>query len=102
MQKDYVQQGCITSNKNKLAGNKKTKRGLSNITLIFFIFIIFIFISILFFITKNEKMSFFNRKILPSRVELINSLPSKSEERWRYIKELENMGTDQKNFKNSI
>ncbi|KLN97026.1 cell division protein FtsN [Moellerella wisconsensis] len=92
-QRDYVARGRTAARRKKGPGKKKQPQGLSKTTLTVAVVIVIVFIGGLFFITQNKKD-------VPQTVEAIksvkpaNTLPPKPEERWRYIKELENRGVD--------
>lgn len=93
-QRDYVARGRTAARRKKGPGKKKQPQGLSKTTLAVAVVIVVMFIGGLFFITQNKKQD------IPQTVEAIksvkpaNTLPPKPEERWRYIKELENRGVD--------
>ncbi|MGP1956799.1 MAG: SPOR domain-containing protein [Arsenophonus sp. NC-PE1-MAG3] len=100
-QKDYVRLGRTIPRKNMRSGKKKLNQGLPKATLTVAILIIVIFITGLYYITKNKPVPVFNKKILTNNSQLVTSLPPKPEERWRYIKELEKRDIDLPNFNNS-
>ncbi|MGP1958618.1 MAG: SPOR domain-containing protein [Arsenophonus sp. NC-CH8-MAG3] len=100
-QKDYVRLGCTIPRKNTRSGKKKINQGLLKTTLTLATLIVVIFICGLYYITQNKRVPVFNKKILTNNSQVFISLPPKPEERWRYIKELENRDIDLPNFNNS-
>ncbi|MGP1954640.1 MAG: SPOR domain-containing protein [Arsenophonus sp. NC-QC1-MAG3] len=101
-QKDYVRLGRTILYKNTRSGKKKLNQGLPKTTLTVAILIVIIFIGSLYYITQNKRVPVFNKKILSNNSQLVTSLPPKPEERWRYIKELENRDIALPDFNNSI
>ncbi len=67
---------------------KYQAQGLPKATLAVAVALVAIFIGGLYFITHNKQKS--EPEILPKHSQQNNGLPPKPEERWRYIKELEN------------
>ncbi len=92
-QRDYVARGRTSARRKKSSPKKKKTQGLPKTTLAVAIAIVLIFIGGLYFISQNKK-------VVPQGIENLkpvkpaNTLPPKPEERWRYIKELENRGVD--------
>ncbi|MFP3029372.1 MAG: SPOR domain-containing protein [Arsenophonus sp.] len=104
VQKDYVRRGRITTpRKNKYLEKKKTNQGVPKAIFAVAIVIVVIFISVLYYITKNKRVPILNKRTFLNNNHSVINLPPKPEERWRYIKELEKMGmgADLLNFNNS-
>lgn len=90
-QRDYVGRGQSSARRKKTTKSKgkKAAKGLPLTTLIAAIAIVALFIGGLFFITHNKKESVETTSPAIGQ-HPANSLPPKPEERWQYIKELEN------------
>lgn len=90
-QRDYVGRAQTSARRKKTTKSKgkKTTKGLPLTTLIVAIAIVALFIGGLYFITHNKKEAV---EISPSLTgkHPANTLPPKPQERWQYIKELEN------------
>lgn len=90
-QRDYVGRGQTSTRRKKTtkSKNKKAAKGLPLTTLIVAIAIVALFIGGLYFITHNKKEA---AQIAPAITgqHPANNLPPKPQERWQYIKELEN------------
>ena len=90
-QRDYVGRGQTSARRKKTTKSKgkKAAKGLPLTTLIAAIAIVALFIGGLYFITQNKKES--AQTTSPATGQHpANTLPPKPEERWQYIKELEN------------
>lgn len=89
-QRDYVSRGRSTATRRKAPGRKKrSSPKVSKTVVALAVALLVIFIGGLYFITHNKP----NETPLLSPTNnprLGNGLPPKPEERWRYIKELEN------------
>ncbi|MBD2809321.1 cell division protein FtsN [Xenorhabdus sp. Vera] len=88
-QRDYVSRGR-TNPRQKSTGKKKNQsQGLPKTTLAVAVALVVVFIGGLYFIVQNKKESVQNEP-QPSHQTKGHGLPPKPEERWSYIKELEN------------
>ncbi|MGL9769232.1 MAG: SPOR domain-containing protein [Sodalis sp. (in: enterobacteria)] len=90
IQRDYVGRGESSSIKRKTTNSKKNRSSLgkSKTIIVLVAAILIIFISDLYFIAHNKSE---DTVIMPNHSKNTeNGLPPKPEERWRYIKELEN------------
>lgn len=90
-QRDYVGRGQTSARRKKTtkSKNKKAAKGLPLTTLIAAIAIVALFIGGLYFITHNKKEAIETAPTITGQ-HPANSLPPKPQERWQYIKELEN------------
>ncbi|MBG3130079.1 SPOR domain-containing protein [Proteus mirabilis] len=90
-QRDYVGRGQTSARRKKTtkSKNKKAAKGLPLTTLIAAIAIVALFIGGLYFITHNKKEAVETMPTITGQ-HPANSLPPKPQERWQYIKELEN------------
>lgn len=89
-QKDYVSRGRSGA-RRKNTGRKKSSPIISKTVVVLAVAVLVVFIGGLYFITHNKPE---DDAILPTQaVRPGNGLPPKPEERWRYIKELENRQT---------
>ncbi|MCW7549411.1 cell division protein FtsN [Photorhabdus sp. APURE] len=87
-QRDYVSRGRSNTRRKNTDKKKYQTQGLPKATLAVAVALVIIFIGGLYFITHNKQES--APDTLPKHVQQNNGLPPKPEERWRYIKELEN------------
>ncbi|WP_109392125.1 cell division protein FtsN [Proteus cibi] len=90
-QRDYVGRGQTSARRKKTtkSKSKKAAKGLPLTTLIATIAIVALFIGGLYFITHNKKEAVETTPTITGQ-HPANSLPPKPQERWQYIKELEN------------
>ncbi|MBJ2109872.1 SPOR domain-containing protein [Proteus terrae] len=90
-QRDYVGRGQTSARRKKTtkSKSKKAAKGLPLTTLIAAIAIVALFIGGLYFITHNKKEAVETTPTVTGQ-HPANSLPPKPQERWQYIKELEN------------
>ncbi|MEQ5326091.1 SPOR domain-containing protein [Proteus sp. fly-1008] len=90
-QRDYVGRGQTSARRKKTtkSKSKKAAKGLPLTTLITAIAIVALFIGGLYFITHNKKEAVETEPAITGQ-HPANSLPPKPQERWQYIKELEN------------
>ncbi|MBG3012000.1 SPOR domain-containing protein [Proteus mirabilis] len=90
-QRDYVGRGQTSARRKKTtkSKSKKAAKGLPLTTLIAAIAIVALFIGGLYFITHNKKEAVETTPAITGQ-QPANSLPPKPQERWQYIKELEN------------
>ncbi|QNH65850.1 cell division protein FtsN [Proteus faecis] len=90
-QRDYVGRGQTSARRKKTtkSKSKKAAKGLPLTTLIAAIAIVALFIGGLYFITHNKKEAVETTPAITGQ-HPANSLPPKPQERWQYIKELEN------------
>lgn len=90
-QKDYVGRGRSTRSGRNNRTNRNKKRsggaGISRLMPALAIAVLVVFIGGLWFITHHKKSE---PTVVPNHKVTGNSLPPKPEERWKYIKELEN------------
>ncbi|MEL4016475.1 cell division protein FtsN [Dryocola clanedunensis] len=89
-QKDYVRRGQSTGTRRKKSTSRKKQRNLPSVspTMVAIAAAVLVaFIGALYFITHHKKDE---SEVLPGHKVTGNGLPPKPEERWRYIKELEN------------
>ncbi|WP_202305713.1 cell division protein FtsN [Dryocola clanedunensis] len=89
-QKDYVRRGQSTGTRRKKSTSRKKQRNLPSVspTMVAIAAAVLVaFIGALYFITHHKKDE---SEVLPGHKVSGNGLPPKPEERWRYIKELEN------------
>ncbi|WP_455820477.1 cell division protein FtsN [Pseudomonas cerasi] len=90
-QKDYVGRGRSTGTRRKKTNNRGKKRssgsGVSKIMIVLAVAVLVTFIGGLWFIAHHKKE---DTPAIPDHKATGNGLPPKPEERWRYIKELEN------------
>nr|WP_024966157.1 cell division protein FtsN [Pantoea sp. IMH] len=89
-QKDYVGRGRSTGTRRKKSNSRSKKRssgsGVSKIMMVLAVAVLVSFIGGLWFIAHQKK----EETPVPDHKAVGNGLPPKPEERWRYIKELEN------------
>lgn len=89
-QKDYVGRGRSTGTRRKKTNSRSKKRssgsGVSKIMVVLAVAVLVSFIGGLWFIAHQKK----EETPVPDHKAVGNGLPPKPEERWRYIKELEN------------
>lgn len=88
-QRDYVGRGQTSARRKKTTKSKKAAKGLPLTTLIAAIAIVALFIGGLYFITHDKKEAVETTPTITGQ-HPANSLPPKPQERWQYIKELEN------------
>ncbi len=90
-QKDYVGRGRSTGTRRKKTNSRSKKRssgsGVSKIMVVLAVAVLVTFIGGLWFIAHHKKEDV---PVIPDHKATGNGLPPKPEERWRYIKELEN------------
>jgi len=89
-QRDYVRRGQSAGTRRKKSTSRKKQRNLPSIspTMVAIAAAVLVtFIGALYFITHHKKEE---SEVLPGHKVTGNGLPPKPEERWRYIKELEN------------
>lgn len=84
-QKDYVRRGKGLSSRRKKDSGKR-QRSSSLLLIGIAVIVVLLFIAGLYFISHNQK----SPVPRPAHTNNHNGLPPKPEERWRYIKELEN------------
>lgn len=93
-QRDYVGRGQTAARRKKTTKSKgkSASKGLPLTTLIVAIAIVALFIGGLYFITHNKKETAETTPSLTGQAgqHPANNLPPKPQERWQYIKELEN------------
>lgn len=90
-QKDYVGRGRSTGTRRKNTNSRSKKRsngsGVSKIMIVLAVAVLVTFVGGLWFIAHHKKE---DTPAIPDHKATGNGLPPKPEERWRYIKELEN------------
>lgn len=88
-QRDYVRRTQSTGTRRKKTISRKTQRrsSVSPAMVIIAAAVVVAFVSALYFITHRKADEI---EVIPSHKVTGNGLPPKPEERWRYIKELEN------------
>ncbi|RWR03230.1 cell division protein FtsN [[Pantoea] beijingensis] len=90
-QKDYVGRGRSTGTRRKKNNSRGKKRssgsGVSKLMMVLAAAVLVTFIGGLWFIAHHKKE---DAPVIPNHKAAGNGLPPKPEERWRYIKELEN------------
>ncbi|MGE9553103.1 cell division protein FtsN [Erwinia amylovora] len=90
-QKDYVGRGRSTGTRRKKTNSRSKKRssgsGVSKIMVALAVAVLVTFVGGLWFIAHHKKEE---APVIPDHKTPGNGLPPKPEERWRYIKELEN------------
>ncbi|WP_034918516.1 cell division protein FtsN [Erwinia sp. 9145] len=90
-QKDYVGRGRSTGTRRKKTNSRSKKRsggsGVSKIMVVLAVAVLVTFVGGLWFIAHHKKEE---TPVIPDHKAVGNGLPPKPEERWRYIKELEN------------
>lgn len=91
-QKDYVGRGRSTGTRRKKTNSRSTKKrssgsGVSKIMVVLAVAVLVTFVGGLWFIAHHKKEE---AQVIPDHKAVGNGLPPKPEERWRYIKELEN------------
>ena len=90
-QKDYVGRGRSTGTRRKKTNSRSKKRGgvsgVSKIMVVLAVAVLVTFVGGLWFIAHHKKEEI---PLIPDHKAAGNGLPPKPEERWRYIKELEN------------
>lgn len=100
-QKDYVGRGrSAPRKKGKTRTKSKAKKGLPTTTLVVAVALVVIFIGGLYFLVSGKKTQegTVPASISPTHVQQVNGgLPPVPQERWRYIKELENRQLDMPN-----
>ncbi|QKJ89015.1 Cell division protein FtsN [Paramixta manurensis] len=90
-QKDYVGRGRSTGTRRKKSNSRSKKRnsgsGVSKIMMVLAVAVLVTFVGGLWFIAHHKKE---DTPEIPNHKAVGNGLPPKPEERWKYIKELEN------------
>ena len=90
-QKDYVGRGRSTGTRRKKSNSRSKKRngssGVSKIMIGLAVAVLVTFVGGLWFIAHHKKEE---TPVIPDHKAVGNGLPPKPEERWKYIKELEN------------
>ncbi|MBP2169156.1 cell division protein FtsN [Erwinia toletana] len=90
-QKDYVGRGRSTGTRRKKPTGRSKKRssgsGVSKFMVVLAVAVLIAFIGVLWFLAHHKKD---DTPVIPNHKAAGNGLPPKPEERWRYIKELEN------------
>jgi len=89
-QKDYVGRGRSTGTRRKTNSRSKKRSGGSGVStfmIVLAVAVLVTFVGGLWFIANHKKEE---TPIIPDHKAVGNGLPPKPEERWRYIKELEN------------
>ncbi|MGV3345646.1 cell division protein FtsN [Enterobacteriaceae bacterium LUAb1] len=86
-QKDYVSRVRSTEARRRKGNNQRNSNGISKMMIVLTAAVLVTFIGGLWFIVHHKKEE---SPVLPSHNTPGNGLPPKPEERWRYIKELEN------------
>ena len=90
-QKDYVGRGRSTGTRRKKSNSRSKKRngssGVSKIMIGLAVAVLVAFVGALWFIAHHKKEE---TPVIPDHKAAGNGLPPKPEERWKYIKELEN------------
>ncbi|CCG85503.1 cell division protein FtsN [Erwinia piriflorinigrans] len=90
-QKDYVSRERATGTRRKKTNSRSKKRssgsGVSKIMVVLAVAVLVTFVGGLWFIAHHKKEE---TPTIPDHKATGNGLPPKPEERWRYIKELEN------------
>ncbi len=89
-QRDYVSRGRNTPRRKSTGKKAKQAQGLSKTTLAIAVVLVVIFMGGLYFIVHHQKEENVQNAPQPHHKIKENSLPPKPEERWSYIKELEN------------
>lgn len=91
-QKDYVSRGRSTGTRRKKSNSRSKKRssgsGVSKVMVMLAVAVLVAFVGGLWFIAHHKKEE--ETPVIPDHKAAGNGLPPKPEERWRYIKELEN------------
>ena len=91
-QKDYVGRGRSTGTRRKKSNSRSKKRssgsGVSKVMVVLAVAVLVAFVGGLWFIAHHKKEE--ETPVIPDHKAAGNGLPPKPEERWRYIKELEN------------
>ncbi len=91
-QKDYVSRGRSTGTRRKKSNGRSKKRssgsGVSKVMVVLAVAVLVAFVGGLWFIAHHKKEE--EASVIPDHKAAGNGLPPKPEERWRYIKELEN------------
>lgn len=90
-QKDYVGRGRSTGTRRKKTNSRSKKRsggsGVPKVMVVLAVAVLVTFVGGLWFIAHHKKEE---TPVIPDHKAAGNGLPPKPEERWRYIKELEN------------
>ncbi|MFS2225234.1 cell division protein FtsN [Pantoea sp. B65] len=90
-QKDYVGRGRSTGTRRKKSNSRSKKRssgsGVSKLMVVLAAAVLISFVGGLWFLAHHKKD---DTPVIPDHKAVGNGLPPKPEERWRYIKELEN------------
>ena len=88
-QRDYVRRAQSPGTRRKKTNSRKTQRrsSVSPTMVVIAATIVVAFVSALYFITHRKAVEI---EVIPGHKVTGNGLPPKPEERWRYIKELEN------------
>lgn len=88
-QRDYVRRAQSTAPRRKKTTSRKTQRrsSVSPVMVVIAAAVVVAFVSALYFITHRKADEI---EVIPGHKVTGNGLPPKPEERWRYIKELEN------------
>lgn len=88
-QRDYVRRAQSTGARRKKTTSRKTQRrsSVSPAMVVIAAAVVVAFVSALYFITHRKAEEI---EVIPGHKVTGNGLPPKPEERWRYIKELEN------------
>ena len=88
-QRDYIRRAQSTGTRRKKTTSRKTQRrsSVSPAMVVIAAAVVVAFISALYFITHRKAEEI---EVIPGHKVTGNGLPPKPEERWRYIKELEN------------
>ncbi len=88
-QRDYVRRAQSTGTRRKKTTPRKTQRrsSVSPAMIVIAAAVVVAFVSALYFITHRKAEEI---EVIPDHKVTGNGLPPKPEERWRYIKELEN------------
>ncbi|MEM6052746.1 cell division protein FtsN [Erwinia sp. P7711] len=90
-QKDYVGRGRSTGTRRKKTNSRSKKRsggsGVPKVMVVLAVAVLVTFVGGLWFIAHHKKEE---TPVIPDHKAVGNGLPPKPEERWRYIKELEN------------
>ena len=88
-QRDYVRRAQSTGTRRKKTTSRKTQRrsSVSPAMVVIAAAVVVAFVSALYFITHRKAEEI---EVIPGHKVTGNGLPPKPEERWRYIKELEN------------
>ncbi|MEM7873853.1 cell division protein FtsN [Morganella morganii] len=91
-QRDYVGRGRSAPRKKSKSRKKSQAKGLPFTTLVIAVALVVVFVGGLFYLVHNKKSQTASDSIIPPAHQQStgNGLPPIPEERWRYIKELEN------------